>query len=183
MQTKMNVMMMAIVVGIVLGIVGCRYDTGESQKAALEPAVRISPVKVGKIDWNDPLLALIYDESGDPHSPREILTLRFADRMLQCECFHDGNRYGVPYLYLHHQCSNDEWRYICSILNGCKMGQWSTNYEATDVCGGTSWSIEVLQEGTLRKRIHGYNAWPDNFEYFLKLKKFAMNHPAAIRAE
>ena len=181
MKTKTFLIASSIV--IALGIVGCRYDRVERQEVALEPAVRIHPTKVGKINWNDPHLALVYDEGGDPFSPREILTLRFADRMLQCECFHDNNRYGVPYLYLHHQCSTDEWRYMCSILNGCHMEQWSIDYEATDICGGTSWTIEVFRDGMHEKRIHGFNAGPDNLAQFLTLKKFAMEHPAAIRAE
>ena len=183
MKMKTKSVVIAIVVVSASVIVGCRYDKVESREDALEPAVRTHPTKVGKINWNDPNLALVYDEGGTPFSPREILTLRFADRMLQCECFRDGNRYGVPYLYLHHQCSKDEWQYICDILNGCHIEQWSIDYEATGVCDGTSWSIEVLREGMIEKRIHGYNAGPDNWAQFLELKSFAMEHSAAIHAE
>lgn len=44
-------------------------------------------------------------------------------------------------------------------------------------------TIEVFREGMIKKRIHGYNAGPDNWAQFLKLKKFAMEHSAAIHAE
>ena len=179
---QMKIRNTVLVITIAAGVVGCRYDEAENRENLVDPfesTVRISSTKIGKIDWNDSNLALIYDEGGDPFSPREILTLRFADRMLQCECFYNDNRYGVPYLYLHHRCTIDEWSYICNILKGCNMERWSTDYEATGMCGGTSWTIELFRSGYTWKRIHGYNAGPDNFEQFLKLKKFAMKHPAA----
>jgi hypothetical protein len=178
--TKLAVM--AVVVG---SINGCRYldaGLGVSQEE-YEPEVRISPVKVGKIEWGDKRLILRYDEGGAPFSPREVLTIRLGERILECECFDGGENETSPYLTLHHKCNDAEWRYVCKVLRECHMEKWSVDYVATGVFDGTSWVLELLRDGKVVKRVHGFNASPDNFKQFYKLKIFAMKHPAAKRSK
>ena len=162
---------MWLVVGCVLaaGIVGCRYADGHN--------VRL----VGRIDWDNPSLVLCYDEHGAPFAPREILTVRFADRMLQCECFDDDFMFTEkqPYLQLSHKCNDSEWRYVCSLLKGCRIERWKWYYCDPGVLDGTFWSLGISCDG-MKKQVGGSNAFPDNFEQFLRLKKYAMEHPAAV---
>ena len=101
--------------------------------------------------------------------------------MLQCECFNSDNTDSVPYLRLRHKCNESEWRYVCNILKKCHIEKWSIDYVATDVCDGTSWTLEIGNGRKRTIRVHGFNAYPDNFDQFLKLKKYAMEHPAAMR--
>ena len=117
--TKATLMILAA--GMLTIISGCRYADAENQADEYEPPIKISPILVGKIDWNNPHLVLCYDEGGAPSSPREILTIRFADRMLICECFNNDNTDSVPYLRLRHKCKDPEWRYVCNILKKCHM--------------------------------------------------------------
>ena len=166
--------MMWLVAGCMLaaGIAGCRYADGHN--------VRL----VGNIDWDNPSLVLHYDEHGAPFAPREVLTVRFADRMLQCECFEDYSAFNLksPYLRLSHKCDDSEWRYVCSILKGCRLEKWRVSYcppPGVFICDGTFWSLKISWDG-VEKGIYGDNEYPGNFDQFMRLKKYAMEHPAAV---
>ena len=181
MKTKTKSAIITLAAGMItIVICGCRYANTENQADGYEPPVKISTIRVGKVDWNNPRLVLCYDEGGAPFSPREILTVRFADRMLMCECFNNGNTNSVPYLRLRHQCKDSEWRYICNVLKRCHIEKWSVDYVDTYACDGTSWILEIDSGEKETKRVHGFNAYPDNFKQFLQLKKYAIEHPTAI---
>ena len=160
---------MWLVVGCMLaeGIVGCRYADGYDAG------------RVGKIDWDNPNLVLRYDEYGGPFLPREILTVRFADRMLKFEC-EDGLE--SDHVRLNHKCTDAEWRFVLGILKGCHMEKWRVSYSPPPdviILDGGGFDLEITYDG-VKKGIYGYNESPDNFEQFLRLKKYAREHPAAV---
>ena len=62
----------------------------------------------------------------------------------------------------------DEWRWIAGQLELAGVSRWKTSYEpdGVEVLDGVVWHLEFLNGSNVVGKLHGYNAWPKDFEAF-----------------
>lgn len=68
----------------------------------------------------------------------------------------------------------EQLRVFIGDLNCCRIESWRKDYSNPDILDGAHWSLEIQMEGGNLKTVSGWNAYPPEWEMFLRaVKKIA----------
>lgn len=64
--------------------------------------------------------------------------------------------------------SKDFKEYYEKIMLTCKMECWNEYYD-NKTSSGEHWIIKIIYDNNEERKIEGYNSYPEEYEYFLKI--------------
>ena len=63
----------------------------------------------------------------------------------------------------------DQINFFWNKLNELQVWNWKKDYFDPDVMDGTEWRLKIIRPKKSQLKVEGQNAYPDNFDDFLKL--------------